>query len=59
MFMPQISFRQPGLTVCVDQKNKEQIYKTIKKQEILDIFIKMELDKACFHHGMTWGTLKV
>ena len=42
-FMPELHLRQPGSTysACVPfTKNKERIIKSLKKQEIHDIFIK-------------------
>ena len=38
-------------------KTKEE-YKTLKKQEIQDIFTKTELDKACFQHDMAYRDFK-
>ena len=42
-FMPEIQLRQPGITYSASgylRKNKERI-QNLKKQEIHDIFIKM------------------
>ena len=36
------------------QKTKEE-YKCLKKQEIHNIFIKKEIDKACFQHDTAYG----
>ena len=39
------------------QKTKK-LYKKLKKQEIQDIFIKNELDKACLQYDMAYGDFK-
>ena len=39
------------------QKTKKE-YKNLKNQEIHDIFIKKELDEACFQHDMSYGDFK-
>ena len=36
------------------QKTKNE-YKNLRKQEPHDVFIKNELDKACFQHDMAYG----
>ena len=59
-FMPEIHLRQSGFTyrACrVFTKNKQEC-KNFKKQEIPDIFIKMNQDKACFPHDMAYGDFK-
>ena len=45
--------------VLVDHllKTKKE-YKNLKRQEIHDIFIHSELDKACFQHYMAYGDFK-
>ena len=53
--MPEMNLRQPRLTFSACgpfTKNKESIQKLKKKQEIQDIFIKMNQIKLVFN--MTW-----
>ena len=54
-FMPAMHLRQPGFTYSACgpfTKNKERIQKF--KETVGSRYIyQNELDKACFHHGMT------
>ena len=59
-FMPEMHLKQPGFTysACgLFTKIKKEL-KNLKKQEILAIFTKMNLDKACFQHDMAYGDFK-
>ena len=58
--MSEMHLRQPGFTysVCGRFTKKTTEYKILNKQEIHDTFIKKELIKACFQHGMAYGDFK-
>ena len=59
-FMPEMDLRQPGFTYSACgpfTKKKERIQKSKQTGDSRYIY-KKELDKACFHHGMTYGDFK-
>ena len=58
--MPEMHLRQPGFTDSACRpftKNKERIQKFKETGDSRYIY-KMELDKACFQHDMTYGDFK-
>ena len=59
-FMPEMHLRQPGFTYRAFgpfTKNKERIQKFNETRDTNYIY-KIELDKACFQHGMVYGYFK-
>ena len=59
-FMPEMHLKQPGFTysACLSfTKNKERIQKFKETGDTIYIY-ENELDKACFHHDMTYGDFK-
>ena len=58
--MPEMHLKQPGFTYSACgrfTKNKERIQK-FKDTGDTSYTYKNKLDKACFHHDMTWGNFK-
>ena len=58
--MPEMHLKQPGFTYSACgpfAKSKERIEKT-KETGDTNYIHKNELDKACFKHGMTYGSFK-
>ena len=58
-FMPEMHLKQPGFvfsTCGPFTKNEE--WKNVKKQEIRDIFIKMNQIKLVFNYEMAYGDFK-
>ena len=59
-FMPELHLKQPGVTYSACgpfTKNKERIEKFMQTGNT-DFIYKIELDKACFQHDMTYGKTK-
>lgn len=59
-FIPEVHSRQPEFPYNAWRlftKNKERIQK-FEEHKIQDIFIKKELDEACFPHDMAYGDIK-
>ena len=59
-FMPEMPEIQPGFTYSAFAnlpKLKKEL-KSLCKLEVQILFIKNELDKACFQHDMTYGKIK-
>ena len=59
--MPEMHLRQPGFTysACGPSKKIKKELKNLKKQEILIIFIKMNLIKLIFNMIWHMGILKI
>ena len=60
-FMPEMHLKQPGFIYSACEaftKNKERIQKFKEAGDTAYIY-KNKLDKACFHHNMAYGNVKV